>query len=81
LGVLAFFGWTTFRTTIEEKSEELFRRRFDANNPEYGALVNQLVEDARAQMAALAIAQAQPDDAADVDGADDDVPHPGDELP
>jgi hypothetical protein len=80
LGVLAFFGWTTFRATIEEKSEELFRRRFDANNPEYGALVNQLVEDARAQMAASAIAQAQSDDDAELDndGADGE-PHPGDE--
>jgi hypothetical protein len=59
LAVLAIFGWSAFRTIIEDKSEELFRRRFDANNPEYGALVNQLVEDAHAQMTAAAIAAAQ----------------------
>lgn len=71
LAVLAIFGWSAFRTIIEDKSEELFRRRFDANNPEYGALVNQLVEDARAQMTAAAIAAAQGAD--DTDEDDDAV--------
>jgi len=67
LGVLAIFGWTAFRTIIEDKSESLFRNRFNANNPEYGALVEQLVEDARAQMAADRIAQAQSEEEPDPD--------------
>lgn len=53
LGVLAFFGWTAFRTLIEDKFEELFRRRFDASNAEYGKIIEQLVEDARAQTLVL----------------------------
>ena len=73
LGVLAFFGWTAFRTIIEDKFEELFRRRFDASNPEYGALVNQLVEDARAQNAAAAIAAAQTNEADENDDEGDEV--------
>jgi hypothetical protein len=72
LGVLAFFGWTAFRTITEDKFEDLFRRRFDASNPEYGALVNQLVEDARAQKAASTIANEPGADDPEVDGNEDD---------
>lgn len=50
LGVLAVFGWTAFRTIIEDKFEDLVRKRFDASNQQYGHLVRQLVEDARAQL-------------------------------
>lgn len=80
LGVLAIFGWTAFRTIIEDKFEDLFRRRFDANNPAYGALVDQLVEDARARNAAEAIANQpsanDPDLNADLDsdGSADEIP-------
>lgn len=62
LAILAIFGWTAFRTIIEDKFEDLFRRHFNASNAEYGNLVSQLVEDARAQQAASAIAEAQPEE-------------------
>jgi len=52
LGVLAIFGWTAFRTIIDDKFEDLVRRRFDANNPQYGQMVSRLVDDARAQLQA-----------------------------
>lgn len=79
LGVLAIFGWTAFRTIIEDKFEDLFRRRFDANNPEYGALVDQLVEDARAQSAAAAIASQQASNDHDL-GGDDEADGSADEV-
>jgi hypothetical protein len=81
LGVLAFFGWSAFRTIIEDKFEELFRRRFDASNPEYGTVVNQLVEDARAQMTATAIAAPQDHDESDFedDAAIEEEAAPGEE--
>jgi hypothetical protein len=81
LGVLAFFGWSAFRTIIEDKFEELFRRRFDASNPEYGTVVNQLVEDARAQMTATAIAAAQSDEDSEFedDAGTDGEAAPGEE--
>lgn len=79
LGVLAIFGWTAFRTIIEDKFEDLFRRRFDANNPEYGSLVDQLVEDARARSAAAAIASQQTSDDPDLDG-DEEADGSADEV-
>jgi hypothetical protein len=79
LGVLAFFGWTAFRTIIEDKFEDLFRRRFDASNPEYGALVDQLVEDARARNAAAAIVNEQRADDPDID-ENEEADGSGDEV-
>lgn len=80
LGVLAIFGWTAFRTIIEDKFEDLFRRRFDANDPAYGALVEQLVEDARARNAAAAIASQPSTDDPDL-GEEEEDNSAEDELP
>lgn len=33
LGVMAFFGWSAFKTVTEDKFDELVRKRFDANDP------------------------------------------------
>lgn len=69
LGVLAVFGWTAFRTIINDNFEDLFRRRFDASNTEYAEAMSRLVEDARAKMASDALAKPE-NQSSDVDADD-----------
>ena len=70
LGVLAIFGWSAFRAIINDNFDDLFRRRFDANNPQYAETVSRLVEDARASMAAEALAKPPSSDDTEMDSDD-----------
>lgn len=47
LGVLAFYGWATFRSIIEERFDEAMRRRFDPGDDEYQLLLTKVIEDAK----------------------------------
>ncbi|MFN2474305.1 MAG: hypothetical protein ABR588_10370 [Sphingomicrobium sp.] len=47
LGVLALFGWTAFRSIIEERFDHKMRERFNPANDEYKELLKNVVEDAK----------------------------------
>ena len=47
LGVVAFFGWSAFRTVFEERFDESVRKKFDPTNKEYKDLLVRFLEDAK----------------------------------
>lgn len=47
LGVVAFFGWSAFRTLFEERFEESVRKNFDPVNKDYADLLQRFLEDAK----------------------------------
>jgi len=47
LAVLAFYGWATFRSIIEERFDEAMRRRFNPAEDEYQSLLTRFLEDAK----------------------------------
>lgn len=47
LAVLAFYGWATFRSIIEERFDEAMRQRFDPAKDEYQVLLTKIIEDAK----------------------------------
>lgn len=47
LGVIAFFGWSAFRTLFEERFEDSVRKKFDPVNEEYADLLQRFLEDAK----------------------------------
>lgn len=47
LAVLAFYGWATFRTIIDERFDEAVRNRFDPSREEYKTLLEKVIEDSK----------------------------------
>ena len=47
LGVVAFFGWSAFRTIMDERFEESVRKKFNPTNKEYRELLTRFMEDAK----------------------------------
>jgi len=61
LGVLAIYGWATFRSIIEERFDEAVRQRFDPSKDEYKSLLTKVIEDAKSLQVTSAAQSDVPD--------------------
>lgn len=61
LGVLAIYGWATFRSIIEERFDEAMRQRFDPSKDEYKSLLTKVIEDAKSFQVTSAVQSEVPD--------------------